>query len=117
MLSQPCSPAHRPDKCEALSEGRAAGHGGTRLTGAARGVTIVLLIAAAGFLLALLIPRSDCVSVFGTFTQRRVKLAGVLRSQSDILVPTRALVQMSIVILCGIGVNLAALLGGKKKPD
>jgi multisubunit Na+/H+ antiporter MnhB subunit len=87
------------------------------MTATARRVRTVVLIAAVGFLLAFLIPRSHCVSVFESFTQHRVKLAGVLKSRSDILVPIRALVQMSIVILCGIAANLVALLGGKGEPD
>jgi len=87
------------------------------VTATTRRVRTVVLIAAAGFLLAFLIPPSDCVSVFESCTQHRVKLAGILKSRSDILIPTRAVVQMSIVVLCGIAGNLAALLGSKGKPD
>jgi hypothetical protein len=88
---------------------------GTWITATGRKAGTVVLIGAVGFLLAFLIPRSQCVAALESISRHRVKLAGMLRSQSDVLVPTRALVQVAIIVLCAIAANLVAWFGGGER--
>ena len=87
------------------------------MTTTSRRVRTIVLIAVAGFLLALLIPSSQRVSLFRSTTEHKSGMATVVRGQSDILVPLRGLVQMSVVMAGAIAASIAALLGSRGRPD
>ena len=84
---------------------------------AIRRVALVVLLAFAAWLAAFLIPSSHYISLFGTSNSHRIGLASTVKNQSDILLPTRPLVQSLFVLAAGVAVCVVALLGNKAKRD